>query len=137
VAPAKPAPGGAACGEARSGGGSLTAARARELRLTMPGGQAVVAARANYGRLDFRRQSPVGRYIADFECRRRRLIVEADQHGLDINRMQDEICDRTLSDRGYRVLRFGNEDIEKNIEGVLDVIHQALVSDQQTPPDLA
>jgi len=89
--------------------------------------------------LDFRRQSPVGRYIADFECRRRRLIVEADggQHGLDINRMQDEIRDRTLSDRGYRVLRFGNEDIEKNIEGVLDVIRQALVSDQQTPPDLA
>ena len=58
----------------------------------------------------FRRQSPIADYIVDFECRRQRLIVEVD--GL-----------------GYRVLRFGNSEINQNMEGVLEAIRLALIAD--------
>ena len=66
----------------------------------------------------FRRQAPIGPYIADFVCLRRKLIVEADggQHAessADINR------DRWLKDEGYSVVRYSNLDILKNPQGVL------------------
>jgi very-short-patch-repair endonuclease len=87
----------------------------------------------------FRRQSPIARYIVDFECRRRRLIVEIDgmQHGFDGHRERDESRDRTLSELGYRVLRFGNPEIDQNCEGVLEAIRSALIADvNETEPNL-
>jgi len=83
----------------------------------------------------FRRQSPIAHYIVDFECRRRRLVIEVDgtQHGFDQNRIRDFVRDRTLNDRGYRVLRFGNPDIDRNMEGVLETIRLALLSDINDP----
>jgi very-short-patch-repair endonuclease len=79
----------------------------------------------------FRRQSPIAHYIADFECRRRRLIVEVDgmQHGFDSHRTRDVSRDRTLNEMGYRVLRFGNPEIDRNIDGVLESIRLALIAD--------
>ena len=70
-------------------------------------------------------------YIVDFECRRRRLIVEVDgfQHGFDQNRIQDLARDRTLNKVGYRVLRFANPDVDRNMDGVLESIRLALLSD--------
>jgi very-short-patch-repair endonuclease len=83
----------------------------------------------------FRRQSPIAQYVVDFECRRRRLIVEVDgmQHGFDENRIQDSIRDKTLHEIGYRVLRFANPDIERNIEGVLEAIRLVLLADINEP----
>jgi very-short-patch-repair endonuclease len=71
----------------------------------------------------FRRQSPIARYIVDFECRRRRLVIEVDgmQHGFDQNRMRDAVRDRTLNELGYRILRFANPEIDQNMEGVLEI----------------
>jgi very-short-patch-repair endonuclease len=79
----------------------------------------------------FRRQSPIARYIVDFECRRRRLIVEIDgmQHGFDGHSRRDASRDRTLNELGYRVMRFGNPEIDQNVDGVLEAIRLALIAD--------
>jgi very-short-patch-repair endonuclease len=78
--------------------------------------------------IHFRHQSPVAGFIVDFECRRRRLIVEVDgtQHGFDGHRRRDASRDHVLNKLGYRVLRFGNPEIEANLEGVLEAIRLAL-----------
>jgi very-short-patch-repair endonuclease len=79
----------------------------------------------------FRRQVPVGKYIIDFMCRQKKLIIEIDgiQHlsikGLERDRQRDEY----LSSREYHVLRFNNSEISTNVDGVVDVIYGAL----QTP----
>jgi len=61
------------------------------------------------GGLKFRRQVPIGPYVADFVCLRHRLIVEADGplHDADHDRARDAWLGR----QGFRVLRFRNEDI--------------------------
>ncbi len=81
----------------------------------------------------FVRQEPIGSYIADFVCRERRLIIEVDggQHATD-NR--DAVRDRWLRDHRYRVLRFWNNDVIGNIDGVLEVIAAAL-ADAPPHPD--
>jgi very-short-patch-repair endonuclease len=66
----------------------------------------------------FRRQAPVGPYIADFVCLRRKVIVEADG-GQHIDSSKDAVRDRWLAREGYRVVRYSNIDILKNPEGVL------------------
>ena len=66
----------------------------------------------------FRRQAPIGPYIADFICSRRRLIVEADG-GQHSDNTDDAERDRWLADEGYIVIRYSNIDILKNPEGVL------------------
>jgi very-short-patch-repair endonuclease len=76
----------------------------------------------------FRRQSPLANYIVDFECRRSRLVIEVDgdQHGYDEHRRRDEVRDRVLSELGYRVLRFGNFEVDREFDGVLEAIRLAL-----------
>jgi very-short-patch-repair endonuclease len=66
----------------------------------------------------FRRQVPIGRFIADFVCLRRKLIVEADggQHN---DTSADATRDAWLKREGYRVVRYSNLDILKNPDGVL------------------
>jgi very-short-patch-repair endonuclease len=73
----------------------------------------------------FRRQYPLGRYIADFYCHEHRLILEADggQHNKSL---RDEQRDAWLASNGYRVLRFWNDDILGNQEQVLTAIVHAL-----------
>ena len=69
----------------------------------------------------FRRQAPVGPYIADFLCLEHRLIVEADgdQHA---ESARDEVRDTWLGRDGYKVLRFSNRDILTARENVLATI---------------
>jgi very-short-patch-repair endonuclease len=83
----------------------------------------------------FRRQSAIGNFIVDFECRRRRVVVEIDgaQHGFEENRQRDSSRDRVLNELGYRVLRFGNSDVNVNSEGVLEAIRLALTADLLEP----
>ena len=72
----------------------------------------------------FVRQEPIGPYVVDFVCREKRLIIEVDggQHATD---PRDVIRDRWLVDHRYRVLRFWNNEVLGNIEGVWDVIFAA------------
>ncbi len=76
------------------------------------------------GRLDglkFRRQVPIGRYIVDFVCFGRRLIVEVDG-GQHADNAHDRARDADLRARGFRVLRFWNTEALSNTEGVLEAI---------------
>ena len=78
----------------------------------------------------FARQVPINGYICDFVCREHGLILEMDggQHN---ESAADAVRDRRLTEQGYRVLRFWNNDVLGNIEGVLTVI-QAELSDRAT-----
>src|ERR1044071_6351960 len=73
----------------------------------------------------FRRQVPIGNYVADFACMAARLVIEIDgsQHGEEENKIDDDARTRWLEGEGYRVLRFWNNDIVQNPQGVLDVIY--------------
>lgn len=73
----------------------------------------------------FVRQEPVDRYICDFVCRELKLIVEADGGQHSVSRA-DQVRDRRLSEIGYRVLRFWNNDILLNMDGVLQTIRSAI-----------
>jgi len=79
----------------------------------------------------FVRQEPIGPYVVDFVCREQRLVVEVDggQHATD---KRDAIRDQWLGDHRYRVLRFWNNDVLRNIAGVLETI--AIALDAEGPP---
>jgi very-short-patch-repair endonuclease len=66
----------------------------------------------------FRRQVPLGPFIVDFVCFEAKLIVEVDG-GQHADSQRDASRDRYFTNHGYRVLRFWNNDVLKNLEGVL------------------
>ncbi len=74
--------------------------------------------------LKFRRQQPIGKYVVDFVCFDKKLIIELDggQHGEEQNRLKDDERTKYLEHLGYKVLRFWNNDVLHNIDGVTDVI---------------
>jgi len=72
-------------------------------------------------RIKFRRQVPIGNYIADFVCLDAKLVVEIDgsQHAeLDYDRVRDA----ELKARGFRVLRLWNDDVLHDLNAVCDTI---------------
>ena len=74
----------------------------------------------NINGLKFRRQYPIGKYIVDFICNEKRLIIEIDggQHNENQNIVYDQERTKYLETKGFKVIRFWNLDIENNIEGV-------------------
>ncbi|NUS22467.1 MAG: endonuclease domain-containing protein [Mesorhizobium sp.] len=72
-------------------------------------------------RIKFRRQVPIGKYVADFACLEARLIVELDgsQHA---DSESDRVRSSELTASGFRVLRFWNDDVLKDLDGVCDTI---------------
>jgi very-short-patch-repair endonuclease len=89
------------------------------------------ASRAGIERVKFVRQEPVGRYVADFICREHRLIIEVDG-GQHADSKRDIVRDKWLREHCYRILRFWNNDVIGNLEGVLEAILGALTA--ETPP---
>jgi very-short-patch-repair endonuclease len=79
----------------------------------------------------FRRQCPIDRYVVDFVCLRRKLIVEIDG-GQHAGSSQDRVRDACLERLGFRVLRFWNNEVLENSEGVYGMIQVAL-SDSPHP----
>ncbi len=75
--------------------------------------------------LKFRRQEPIGKYIVDFICYEKRVIIECDggQHALQTEKDQER--DRWFKAQGYRVLRFWDNEVFQNTEGVLETILEA------------
>ena len=82
------------------------------------------------------RQEPIGPYICDFVCREQHLIVEVDG-GQHADSAADVVRDRWLSAEGYRVLRFWNNDVLSNTEGVLITIDAALGKQGPLTPTLS
>lgn len=70
--------------------------------------------------LGFRRQARIAGYIVDFACPDKRLIVEVDgsQHGEDAQIAYDEIRSKQLEADGWTILRFWNDDVLRDIDGV-------------------
>ncbi|MFA6033025.1 MAG: endonuclease domain-containing protein [Myxococcota bacterium] len=83
-------------------------------------------------RIKFRRQVPIGKYVADFVCAEARLIVEIDgsQHA---DSDPDRIRTAQLEAEGFRVLRFWNDDVLKDMNAVCDTII-AYVRDKTLQP---
>ncbi|MDR6219258.1 endonuclease domain-containing protein [Deinococcus soli (ex Cha et al. 2016)] len=76
----------------------------------------------------FRRQYPVGPYITDFACIERGLVVELDGsgHATPHGRASDAERTRYLNAAGFRVVRFWNNEVLTNLDGVVQVIQAAL-----------
>jgi very-short-patch-repair endonuclease len=75
----------------------------------------------------FRRQVPFRNYILDFTEHGAALVIELDgsHHGFRENQVRDEKRDAFLASEGYRVLRFWNQELIENFEGVVDTILNA------------
>jgi very-short-patch-repair endonuclease len=80
----------------------------------------------------FRRQVPIGSYVADFACLSHKLIVEVDG-GQHLENIQDEVRDGWLRRQGFRVLRFWDHEVLRSPEVVLEVIARALKSAGKSP----
>jgi len=80
----------------------------------------------------FRRQQPVGGYVVDFVNFEKKVVVELDggQHALDPG---DNIRDEWLRAEGYKVLRFWDNQVFSNLEGVLEKIRDALLTPHPDP----
>jgi very-short-patch-repair endonuclease len=79
-------------------------------------------------KFQFYRQKNIGDFIVDFYCPAAKLIVELDggQHYSKENILKDEARDKFLNGLGFRVLRFSNSDVFKNIEGIVKEIYNHL-----------
>jgi len=79
-------------------------------------------------RFRFRRQVILGDFIADFACFDGRLVVEVDgaTHSTDLEVARDIVRSSALADQGYAILRFTNDEVFRNLDGVLDTIHARL-----------
>ncbi|MEO1750993.1 ATP-dependent RNA helicase HrpA [Thiofaba sp. EF100] len=80
----------------------------------------------------FRRQHPLGPYVVDFVCLEKRLVIELDGGQHTEAEAYDQQRNAWLEAQGFRVLRFWNNEVMQNPEGVLETIHQALQS--PSPP---
>jgi very-short-patch-repair endonuclease len=72
----------------------------------------------------FRRQAVIGRFIADFLCSQRALVVEVD--GDTHDEAKDAWRDDILGQHGFRVVRVTNEDVMSNMDGVLQSLSEVL-----------
>ncbi len=75
----------------------------------------------------FKRQVPMGDYVVDFCCQEKMLAIELDggQHSKSEIYKKDQSKQKFLENKGYKVLRFWNNEIDSNIEGVLETIRKA------------
>ena len=116
-------------------GYSRPTARARELRNNATDSERAlwqaISARKVAG-VRFNRQVPVGPFICDFLARSIGLIIEVDgrQHSMET----DALRTRYLETKGYRVLRFWNNDVLSNLEGVIAEIDRALANTPSPNP---
>lgn len=111
--------------------------RARELRWSMTPAEQVLWEALRGRKLDglrFRTQHPVGRFILDFYCPERKLVVEVDGEIHDEQAERDQARTAHLEAYGYRVIRFRNDEIMNDLASVLDRIRTAAVLPPQ-PPD--
>jgi very-short-patch-repair endonuclease len=85
--------------------------------------------------IGFRRQMPMGPFIVDFVSHRMRLVIEVDggQHGFAGQQRRDTARDAWLALRGCRVMRFWNNEILTNLDGILTTILAALPPSQPSP----
>jgi very-short-patch-repair endonuclease len=77
------------------------------------------------GGLRFRRQQPIGNYIVDFVCFEKRLIIEVDGGQHATQKEKDIERDKWFSEQGFRVLRFWNNEVLRDISIVMELIRRS------------
>jgi|SRR5690242_7688606 very-short-patch-repair endonuclease len=108
-----------------------TRLRARQLRRNPTEVERLLWQRLRFwqvGGFKFRRQQPLGNYIADFVCFEGRLIVEIDGGQHADQKDYDKKRDAWLRDQDFIVLRFWNSDVLENMDGVLHLIREKLIN---------
>ena len=111
----------------------MTKERARELRWNMTDAERRLCAllrRKKLAGYRFRRQAPIGPYIADFFCPKARLIIEVDGafHGDNGHNERDEARTRWLEANGCRVIRFWNQHVFMYPDRVIDAVYGELTA---------
>lgn len=107
----------------------------RTLRKTVTAAEAVLWRELRLRQINgkkFRRQVPIGSYIADFACHEARLVIGVDGGQHDLADARELARTARLEADGYRVLRFWNNEVLENIDGVCAVI--ALALREASPP---
>ena len=84
----------------------------------------------------FRRQVPIQNYIADFVCMSAKLVIELDgaSHDFEEQLKADQKRDAFFVSEGFQILRFTNEQVMSNLEGVVEMIRQAASSRASSSP---
>ena len=116
-------------------GGLMSIATARKLRRNPTDAESRLWTRLRRKQIDghrFRRQVPLGPYVADFVCLEARLIIEVDGGQHDERAALDAQRTAWLEANRFRVLRFWNNDVMQNIDGAVEAIRAAL----RSPPTL-
>ncbi len=116
-------------------GGLMSIAAARDLRNNPTDAESRLWARLRRKQIDghrFRRQVPLGPYVVDFVCLETRLIIEVDGGQHNERAPLDARRTAWLEANRFRVIRFWNNDVLQNVDGVIEAVRAALVS----PPTL-
>ena len=112
--------------------------RAQELRREMTDCERRLWSRLRHRELGFkfRRQMPIGGYIADFACAAARIVIELDggQHGSDEAEARDLIRTSEIQRCGFRVLRFWNHEVVERLDEVVETIWDELYARTLTLP---
>ena len=106
----------------------LKRAKAMRTEMTQPERVLWTALRAKrFDGTKFTRQAPLGPFIADFVARSRKLVIEVDGDTHN-DEARDERRTAWLAAQGYRVVRVSNDDVMRNLEGVMQIIGEALAA---------
>lgn len=102
--------------------------RAKELRREMTPAEKVLweELRANKLGVHFRRQQVIQGFIVDFYCHQAGLVVEVDGDIHDLQKEEDERREKVLSALGLRVVRFGNDEVGRDLSAVVGKIKDLL-----------
>jgi very-short-patch-repair endonuclease len=102
--------------------------RAKELRRDMTPAEKILwqELRANKLGVHFRRQQVIAGFIVDFYCHKVALVIEVDGDIHDLQQDEDAKREKVLSEMGLRMVRFGNEEVVRDLAGVLSKIHGRL-----------
>ena len=102
--------------------------RAKELRREMTPAEKLLwqQIRANKLGVRFRRQQVIQGFIVDFYCHQAGLVIEVDGDVHDLQKEEDERRERVLSAMGLRVVRFGNDEVVRDLSAVVGRIREAI-----------
>ncbi|HQS02353.1 MAG: hypothetical protein B7Y58_07140 [Halothiobacillus sp. 35-54-62] len=107
---------------------------ARALRANMTDAERAIwqSLRAEQMGVKFRRQAPIGGYIVDFVCFSHKLVIEIDG-GQHADSASDKVRDAFLVSEGFKVLRFWNNEVLQQLDGVYETVRLALLELTPTP----
>ena len=102
--------------------------RAKELRRDMTPAEKILwqELRANKLGVHFRRQQVIAGFIVDFYCHKAALVIEVDGDIHDLQKEEDERREKVLSEMGFRIVRFGNDEVVKELSTVVGKIRELI-----------